>query len=86
MLKELGYTDLLKSKFTVSISCDNKAAIKLAENPENHARSKHIDVQFHYIRQLVAYNYIRIKFCPSTHIVANVLTKPLSKRLFGNCV
>jgi hypothetical protein len=86
LLRELGHTDLLESKFTVPISCDNEAAIRLAENPENHARSKHIDVQFHYIRQLVAYNYIRIDFCPSTHMVADVLTKPLSKRLFGNCI
>ena len=86
LLRELGHTDLLESKFTVPISCDNEAAIRLAENPENHARSKHIDVQFHYIRQLVAYNYIRIEFCPSTHMVADVLTKPLSKRLFGNCI
>jgi hypothetical protein len=86
LLRELGYTDLLEKQFTVPISCDNESAIKLAENPENHARSKHIDVQFHYIRQLVAYNYIQIEFCLSTHMVADVLTKPLSKRLFGNCV
>jgi len=86
LLDELGHTNLLENRFTVPISCDNEAAIRLAENPENHARSKHIDVQFHYIRQLVAYNYIQIGFCLSTHMIADVLTKPLSKRLFGNCV
>jgi hypothetical protein len=85
-LRELGHTNLLESKFTVPISCDNEAAIRLVENPKNHARSKHIDVQFHYIRQLVAYNYVQVEFCPSTHMVADVLTKPLSKRLFGNCI
>jgi hypothetical protein len=55
LLRELGYAGLIEDEFTVPISCDNETAIKLAENPENHARSKHIDVQFHYIRQLVAY-------------------------------
>lgn len=86
LLKELGRMNLLENDFSVPISCDNQAAIGLAENPENHARSKHIDVQFHYIRQLVAYNYIRVEFCPSTHMLADVLTKPLSKRLFGTCI
>ena len=86
LLRELGYDWLLEGEYTVPISCDNNAAIALSENPENHAWSKHIDIQYHYIRQLVAYNYVRIEFCLSTHMIANIFTKPLSKRLFGNCV
>ena len=86
LLRELGYDWLLEGEYTVPISSDNNAAIALSENPENHARSKHIDIQYHYIRQLVAYNYVRIEFCLSTHMIANIFTKPLSKRLFGNCV
>jgi hypothetical protein len=86
LVRELGHADLLESKFTIPISYDNEAAMRLAENPENHARSKYIDIQFHYIHQLVAYNYIWIEFYPSTHMVADVLTMPLSKRLFGNCI
>ena len=44
----LGYTP---SKPTILV--DNKAAIKLAENPEFHKRSKYIDIQYHYIRDQV---------------------------------
>jgi hypothetical protein len=86
LLKELGYSGLIENNFTVPVSYNNKAAIRLAENPENHARSKYIDIQFYYICQLVAYNYIQINYCPSAYMLADIFTKPLSKRLFGNCV
>jgi|SRR5271167_2755799 len=85
LLKELGRTNLLEKDFTVPISCYN-GAIALAKDPENHARTKHINVQFHYIRQLVAYNYVRVEFSPSTYMLADIFTKPLRKRLFRNCV
>jgi hypothetical protein len=44
---------------------DNEGCIALAKNPEGHARSKHIDVQYHYTRQLVEYGKIKLDYCPT---------------------
>ena len=64
---------------------DNQGCITLAENPEGHSRSKHIDVQYHYFRQLLEYGKIRLDYCPSTDMLADVLTKPLGYRTFKEC-
>ena len=54
----------------------------MAENPEDHARSKYIDVQYHYTRQLVEYGKIKLDYCPTDNIIADVQTKPLGFRAF----
>ncbi len=64
---------------------DNQGCIALAENPEKHSRSKHIGVQYHYSRQLVEYKKIRLDYCPIEDMLADVLTKPLGSRAFGEC-
>ena len=56
----LGYTP---SKPTILV--DNKAAIKLAENPEFHKRTKHIDIQYHYIRDQVKQERVDIQYVPT---------------------
>ena len=64
---------------------DNLGCIALAENPEGHSRSKHISVQYHYSRQLVEYKKIKLDYCPSEDMLADVLTKPLGARTFREC-
>ena len=68
---------------TIQMYSDNQGCIALAENPEDHARSKHIDVQFHYTRQLVEYKKVRVDYCPTEDMLADVLTKPLGLRAFS---
>ena len=41
-------------KESIKIFIDNEAARKMAENPVNHERTKHIDIQYHFIRQIVS--------------------------------
>lgn len=86
LLRDIGYSKYLKDGFTVPLLCDNQSAIALADNPENHARSKHIDVQFHYVRQLLAYNKISVEYCPTSHMVADALTKPLRLSVYRTCI
>ena len=57
---------------------DNQGAIALAHNPEFHARTKHIDVQYHFVRDCVRDSIISLRYCPTTEMVADQLTKPLS--------
>ena len=64
---------------TVRILGDNQSALRLVANPEFHSRSKHIDVQYHYTRELVEDGTINVEYIPTTEMVADCLTKPLKK-------
>ena len=69
------------------IYSDNQSALRLTENPEFHARSKHIDVQYHYTRELVEDGVVNIEYIPTAEMAADCLTKPLKKtRLETNLV
>jgi hypothetical protein len=63
----------------VHILGDNQGGLALANNPENHARTKHIDVQYHYTRHLLATGALTISYCPTENMLADILTKPLPK-------
>ena len=59
--------------------CDNQGCIALAKNPKHHSRTKHIDVQHHFIREKIEEEEIYLVYCPTEHMVADVLTKALGK-------
>ena len=61
------------------VMCDNQGAIALAKNPVHHARTKHIDVQHHFVREKVERGLIRLEYCPTEDMVADVLTKALAR-------
>jgi hypothetical protein len=61
------------------VLCDNQGAIALAKNPTHHSRTKHIDVQHHFIREQVEDQVIELKYVPTQAMVADVLTKALGK-------
>lgn len=54
----------------------------MTRNPTFHMRMKHIDIHFHFIRDLVAKNEIILKHCNTHEQVANVLTKSHSREKF----
>lgn len=59
--------------------CDNKSAIQLAENPTSNERSKHIDIDSHFIRQHASSDLLKLIHLPfPTHQqLANIFTKAL---------
>ena len=61
---------------------DNQGAIALAKNPQFHARTKHIDIQHHFIRQKVDEGKIELQYVPTAKQVADGLTKALCKDKF----
>ena len=56
---------------------DNQSAIALTKDHQYHARTKHIDIRYHFIRWIVEKGSIRIIYCPTGDMVADALTKPL---------
>jgi hypothetical protein len=67
-----------------NIMCDNQGYIALAKNPTHHSRTKHIDIQHHFIREKLESEEIGLKYCPSQDMVAGVLTKALAKERHQN--
>ena len=64
------------------INCDNQSAIKSTHNPICHARSKHIELQYHFIRENIGSNEIDLVFCNTKDNMADIFTKPLGKLMF----
>jgi hypothetical protein len=65
------------SSSATTLHCDNQAACKLATTDNYHARTKHIDIRYHFIRQTVADNTFLIVYCPTDDMLADILTKAL---------
>ena len=61
----------------ISINCDNDSTIKLSRNPILHGRSKHIDVRFHFLREMSKEGIINLVYCASQEQLADLMTKPL---------
>ncbi|SGY16338.1 BQ5605_C012g06848 [Microbotryum silenes-dioicae] len=61
---------------------DNQAVIAIALNPAHHGRTKHYNVHHFYIRERVTAGDIRIKYCKTGAMTADILTKPLARNLF----
>ena len=60
--------------------CDNMGATYLSANPVFHARMKHIEVDYHFVRERVARKLLDIKFISTGDQVADSFTKPLKVR------
>lgn len=73
-LEEIGYEDFT----TITLFNDNKGALKLAENPVLHNRSKHIDLRYHFIRDAVKQKLVKVEHLGTEDMLADLLTKGLS--------
>ena len=71
---------LLLDVHPVKLYVDNQGAISLAKNPVNHARSKHIDIRYNFVRDHVTKKKIEIEYVSTEHNVADLMTKPFSKQ------
>jgi hypothetical protein len=68
------------------IKADNQGAIALAENPVFHGKTKHIETQYHYVRERVAEGSIQIDYVPTDQMTADGLTKALPRVKFARFV
>ena len=64
------------------LHCDNLSALYMTVNPVFHGRTKHIELDYHYVREKVALGSLETHFVPSNHELADIFTKPLSKVAF----
>ena len=76
LLHELGF----KLNITPSLLCHNLGATHLSHNPVHHSRMKHIQIDLHFVRDLVHRGAIRVRHVHTQDQLADLLTKPLSKQ------
>jgi len=73
LLRELGISHLRPP----SLWCDNISATYLSANPIFHRRTKHVEVDYHFVRERVASRQLDVCFISSKDQVADIMTKPL---------
>ena len=78
LLRDVGFKQLEPT----CIREDNQGAMCLARNPKDHPRTKHIDIKYHYTREKIEQKVIRLEYVPTSEMLADTLTKGLSKPKF----
>ena len=75
-----------KKILSLQLRDDNQTVLTLIKNAHVHERSKHINVVYHHIQNLHQRNQIKVDFVSSQNMIADDLTKSLSKQNFKNFV
>lgn len=74
----------LKLKYDHQIvrNCDNTSFINISRNLVMHSKTKHIPIQYHYLREHVSLKTIKLEYVDSKEQIVDIFTKPLSKEIF----
>ena len=79
LLDELNY----QQEEACKLYCDNKVAISKSENPVQHDRTKHVEIDKHFIKEKLEKKIISLPFIKSKDQLADILTKVVSSEAFN---
>ena len=74
------YSPLAKSTL---VYCDNVSAVYLSTNPVQHQRTKHVEIDLHFVRDRIAIDDVRVLHVPTTSQFADIFTKGLHSSTFS---
>ena len=72
----------LQQEHPTTVHEDNQGTIALSKNPKSHTRTKHIDIKYHYVREVVEKKEIDLVYCPTEKMIADIMTKGLPRPKF----
>lgn len=67
------------------LQCDNQSAIHLAKNPTYHSRSKHIDIRYHWIRDILEEKLLQLDKVHTEKNWSDMMTKVIPTKKFEDC-
>ena len=76
----------IENKEQFHLFTDSLSAIELVNNPEYYAKTKHINIQYHFVREYITNNIIQLSHISTKEQLADMLTKALSRPTFKNLV
>jgi ribonuclease HI len=87
-MQEIKWIEQLLTELNVKVTrtaqlfCDNQAAIAISQNDVHHARTKHIDIRHHYIREAIHKKEVNLSWIRSEDQLADIFTKALPRQVF----
>ena len=72
----------VKHDLPISILCDNTSAINISKNPVMHSKTKHIPIKYHFLREKVQEQQVKLEYVTTQEQIADIFTKPLTKANF----
>ncbi|GBN46616.1 Retrovirus-related Pol polyprotein from transposon TNT 1-94 [Araneus ventricosus] len=69
----------------IPVHCDNNGFLNLSKNNMYHARSKHIDIQHHFVREVIKNGHITVKSMPTASMIADYLTESVQRSKHVMC-
>ena len=75
-------TDYGISQYTMVVYCDNSSAIDISKNLVQHSKTKHIEIRYHFIRDLVERRIVCLEYILTERQNADIFTKPLDRSKF----
>ena len=70
------------SQGTMVVYCANSSAIDTSKNPVQHSKTKHIEIRYHFIKDLVERKIVALEYIPIERQNADIFTKPLDRSKF----
>jgi hypothetical protein len=67
----------------VPLLCDNESAIRMADNPVKHSRTKHIDIRYHFLRDHQQKGISKLLMLAPHNQLADIFSKPLDEKTFS---
>ena len=66
----------------MKLYCDNKSTINIVHNPVQHDRTKHVEIDRHFIKEKIEMEVIKLNYVPTNSQIANIFTKALPRTQF----
>jgi hypothetical protein len=81
-LQDIGQVQLAPTIF----NCDhNQSCIALYHDHKFHAHTKHIEIQYHYIHEVIKNGMVKLQYCNANENIVDIFTKSLTKDKHQNC-
>ena len=66
----------------MTLYCDSMAALAYARDPKYHGKTKHIQIRYHFVRDMITQNEVVLKHIPTNEMVADPFIKPIARDSF----